>query len=1152
MFICRQCICSLPNRCWTTKNLIAALFLTLSFTVWSVNTGVDASMITLDLEPTTLLLLQNTKSSIGHRRLDEDTDEIITPDLVIHPYTAGVYSALIEIDVDKTFALDAEGLRGHRNLSENGDVQQSVGPSNNFTRSQIEEYNDILREFNSLRHLSRHESHYRRENGFPTEEYEYVDDDQHVRGSRYDSPSLSEDERLLKRQEIIGRRRILKENTGGIGALGLIGGVGAGAPIPLEERLEGNVFLNDYQSAPLSQGLGTHYATVWVGTPTPQRKTLIVDTGSHHTAFPCKGCNDCGEEHHTDKNFEPDSSRTFHPLTCDECLYGAQCVQLSVQEATNVSAPFGCVFSQSYTEGSTWQAFQVNDNVFFGGRDVLSAADPTDHRFSVNFMFGCQTLETGLFVTQLADGIMGLSQHEATLPRAMYDQGKIERRVFAMCFRREVVVSKKGISAGVITLGGTDTTLHTSPMLWVKNLSVRGWYTIYIKNIYLRDGGGQSARNDDPTHANVKRITGDTFAMNSGKGVILDSGTTDTYLHISMEKPFSDAWKKITGKAYTNNPIKLSRGDLLKLPTILIQMMAYDKHIDPNFGSPDDIVGLAGSTLDHDSPHDILLAVPSTHYMEYSPSKGVYTSRFYFSETQGGVIGANSLQGHDVIFDWEHGRIGLAESDCVIVGSLSDTFTQKNEAADCVLKDPVLSVECRQTIDVSQCKLHDPEFVLVGTETWSTIVEFPGLSSGSNCEEILMQTPLPGPSQDSPSTVQCGSTGICTVRRPCEILCSDASVIQPPVRVEPTADDKYCGDDYTWGACLGSCVQSKMSSVLMSDGFCHENKIQRETRSCHVDFCGRSDPCHIPFIVHVILGFLGADFSIWSKGAEDCVVNAFTTATNTDEFGNFVPYFEPGDVKILMVSPWYQETLGTLESPSPPGVKVVLEVSLYNPQVTGLPQKYDAPNVNNPKHRRLSECKTSDLYPVAIKAHEIHTKFDEAGFMENVISALKNNPTMSIPNGSLFAQTVSNKKFVEGSIVFSSWTIATEISGEAIYDHKIDAYLDHRDSVQVAFAYLHKYLFLTFIVLFGGIIFCTRSGKNQIYKKDNADRRTFVNQCRDRMKKKMTQRSSIVRHNSYSNVKTPYFDENDTDGQHINGEESCNSKYSKLKYIISN
>jgi len=817
--------------------------------------------------------------------------------------------------------------------------------------------------------------------------------------------------------------------------------------------------------------------------------------------------------------------------------------------ATNASNPFGCVFSQSYTEGSTWQAFQVYDNVFFGGRDVLSAADPTDHRFSVNFMFGCQTLETGLFVTQLADGIMGLSQHEATLPRAMYDQGKIERRTFAMCFRREVVVSKKGISAGVITLGGIDTTLHTSPILWMKNLSVRGWYTIYVKNIYLRNGGGQSARNDDPTHSNVKRITGDTFAMNSGKGVILDSGTTDTYLHISMKKPFNDAWKKITGKAYSNNPIKLSRGDLLKLPTILIQIMADNKHIDPNLGSPDDIVGLAGSTVDYDSPYDILLAVPSTHYMEYSPSKGVYTSRFYFTETQGGVIGANSLQGHDVIFDWEHGRIGLAESDCVIVDSLSDTFTQKNEAADCVLKDPVVSVQCMQTIDASQCALHDPDFVLVGTETWSTIVEFPGLSSGSNCEEILMQTPLPGPVRDSPSTVQCGSTGICTVRRSCEILCGEASLIQPVVRVQPAKGDKDCGDDYTWGSCLGSCVQSKMSSALMSDGNCHENKIQRETRSCHVDFCGRSDPCHIPFIVHVILGFLGADYSIWSKGAEDCVVNAFTAATNTNDLGNFVPYFEPGDVKILMASPWYQETLETWESTSPPGVKVVLEVSLYNPQVTGLPQKYETSYMNNRKHRRLSECKTSDLYPVAIKAHEIHTKLDEAGFMESVISALKNDPTMSIPYGSLFAQTVSNKKFVQGSIVFSSWTIATEISGEAIYDHKIDAYLDHRDRLQVAFAYLHNYLFLTFAILFGGIIFCTRSRKILNTKKDYAAQNTFVNQCRDRMKKKMTKRSPITRNNkgSYSTVKNLYFVDDDNDG-----DGSCNSKYSKLKSIISN
>lgn len=485
---------------------------------------------------------------------------------------------------------------------------------------------------------------------------------------------------------------------------------------------------------------------------------------------------------------------------------------------------------------------------------------------------------------------------------------------------------------------------------------------------------------------------------------------------------------------------------------------------------------------------------------------------------------------------------------------MSDTFTQKNEAADCVLKDLVLSVQCMETVDVSQCAVDDPGKVLVGTETWSTIVEFPGLSSGSNCEEILTQSPLPGPLRDSVSTVQCGSSGLCTVSRPCEILCSEVSLIQPAVRVESNVDEKDCGDDYTWGACLGSCFQSKMSSVLMSDGFCHEDKLQRETRTCHVDFCGRSDICHIPFIVHVILGFLGAEYSNWSKAAEDCVVNAFTAATNTDEMGNFASLFEPGDVKILMATPWYQETLESWESTAPPGIKVVLEVSLYNPQATALPHKYEALDVNNRKHRLLSECKTSDLYPVAIKAHEIHTKLGEVGFMENVVLALKNNPTLSTPNGSLFAQTVSNKQFVEGSIVFSSWTIAAEGSGEAIYDHKIDAYLDHRDSLQVALAYLHNYRFMTFTILLGGLIFCTSPKKKQSFKKDNASRSTFTNQCRNRMKEKMTQRSSIRRHKqgAYSNARTPYFDDSDTDGQLTDGDESCNSKYSKLKSIIRN
>jgi hypothetical protein len=51
--------------------------------------------------------------------------------------------------------------------------------------------------------------------------------------------------------------------------------------------------VNNTNLLPLFQGMGVHYVYMWVGSP-PQRVTVIVDTGSHHTAFPCVGCK-CGK-----------------------------------------------------------------------------------------------------------------------------------------------------------------------------------------------------------------------------------------------------------------------------------------------------------------------------------------------------------------------------------------------------------------------------------------------------------------------------------------------------------------------------------------------------------------------------------------------------------------------------------------------------------------------------------------------------------------------------------------------------------------------------------------------------------------------------------------------------------------------------------------
>ena len=45
----------------------------------------------------------------------------------------------------------------------------------------------------------------------------------------------------------------------------------------------------------------------------PQRVSVILDTGSHHTAFPCLGCN-CGQ--HMDPFFDPEKSNTSKVFKC--------------------------------------------------------------------------------------------------------------------------------------------------------------------------------------------------------------------------------------------------------------------------------------------------------------------------------------------------------------------------------------------------------------------------------------------------------------------------------------------------------------------------------------------------------------------------------------------------------------------------------------------------------------------------------------------------------------------------------------------------------------------------------------------------------------------------------------------------------------------
>jgi hypothetical protein len=213
-------------------------------------------------------------------------------------------------------------------------------------------------------------------------------------------------------------------------------------------------------------------------------------------------------------------------------------------------------------------------------------------------------------------------------------------------------------------------------MVYSKTTSQTGFYNVHVRKVYLRQGGGESAKSDNAAEVKLVPLEISEEELNDGK-VIVDSGTTDTYFSHRMGGPFKTAWKNLVGNEYDHKPKVFTAEELARQPTILFQIQG-DEDLNKQLQdrSPDGsgaLPGLAGD-VDPDHPYDVLLAVPPSHYYEYDPDEKNYVSRFYVDEGGGGVFGANSMMGHDVYFDVENYRVGWAESDCDYTNLVSKYF----------------------------------------------------------------------------------------------------------------------------------------------------------------------------------------------------------------------------------------------------------------------------------------------------------------------------------------------------------------------------------------------------------------------------------------------------------------------------------------------
>ncbi|KAG7390510.1 hypothetical protein PHYPSEUDO_007736 [Phytophthora pseudosyringae] len=356
--------------------------------------------------------------------------------------------------------------------------------------------------------------------------------------------------------------------------------------------------------APLGVGYGTHYAEIYLGIPA-QRASVIVDTGSHLTALPCSTCNGCGT--HTDPLFDVSKSTTAKYVGCHDFDSCRSCENDR------------CMISQSYMEGSMWQAVMVDELVWVGGFSTPSdEMEGVLKTFGFRFPVGCQTKETGLFITQKENGIMGLGRHRSTVMSYMLNAGRVTQNLFTLCYAGD---------GGEVVFGGVDYSHHTSDVGYTPLLDdASAYYPVHVKDIRV----------------NGVSLGIDTGTLNSGRGVIVDSGTTDTFFDAKGSRNFMKAFRDAAGRDYSQKRMKLSDDELAALPTISIILS-----------------GMKGDGTD-----DVQLDIPASRYLTPSDTGGSYYGNFHFSERSGGVLGASSMVGFDVIFDTENKRVGFAESDC--------------------------------------------------------------------------------------------------------------------------------------------------------------------------------------------------------------------------------------------------------------------------------------------------------------------------------------------------------------------------------------------------------------------------------------------------------------------------------------------------------
>ncbi|KAJ0400501.1 hypothetical protein P43SY_006680 [Pythium insidiosum] len=351
----------------------------------------------------------------------------------------------------------------------------------------------------------------------------------------------------------------------------------------------------------IASGEGSHTVTVEVG---GQPRELIIDTGSGKTAFVCEGCDRCGIGH-VHAPFQFTNETTY--VECTPLMVGDD----RPGSCTKCDDDGRCRYGQKYVEGDYWEGVKVTDRLAFvpsGGRaDELSA----------NVAFGCIYEQTGCFNEESSDGIMGFSRHPDSIFEQFYRAGATESRVFAQCLAKE---------GGVLTLGGVDTALHTEPVQYtpLRDTGYQYW-TVQLESVTIGDS----------------EVEVQSSVFNADRGCVLDSGTTFVYLPTRAREAFVNAWHKAVGNR-----------DETYIP------------VSDTYYNMDAAVVDSLPPLCFHFANDAKLCMGPRQYL-FQLTQHEFTGTIFFGDnTHATIVGASALMHHNIIYDVDNKRVGIAPAAC--------------------------------------------------------------------------------------------------------------------------------------------------------------------------------------------------------------------------------------------------------------------------------------------------------------------------------------------------------------------------------------------------------------------------------------------------------------------------------------------------------